>query len=195
MAKKETKKQEPTKVVTGLVRCSYPHLFEKYAFADEEPKYSITMLIPKSDKKTVKAIETAMKTAFEDGGDKMFGKLPFTSVKIEKPLKDGDDKLEETPDAKEYEDMYVLKASSKVRPNVVDKDLNPILDSEEIYAGCWVRVSLKFFPYDNIQKGIGAWLNNVQFWKDGERLGGAVSDPEDDFNDDFEDEGYDPSLD
>jgi hypothetical protein len=196
MAKKSNEKSKPTFMVTGLVRASYPHVFEKYAFKDEEPRYSITILIPKTDKKTIEAIEKTQRLAFEEGGENMFGKIPFSSAKIEKPLKDGDDKLEEKPEQIEYKDMYYLKATSWYKPKVVDRDANiPIIDSDEIYAGCWVRVSLEFKAYNNVQKGVSARLYNVQKWKDDERFGGSTSNPEDDFNDDFEDEGYDDSLD
>lgn len=189
-----TKKENPTKVVTGLVRCSYPHLDAPYAFGDEKARFSVTILIPKSDKKTINAINEAMQAAFEEGGEKMFGNLPFKSVKVSKPLRDGDDEVAEKPEKIEYNDMLFLKASSDRAPKLVDRDLQPILNPNEIYAGCWIRVSLKFYAYDNVQKGIGVWLNNVQFWKDDTPFGSAGSDPEEDFSDGFEDD-YDESLD
>lgn len=189
------KKTNPTFVVTGLARLSYPHLFEKYAFENERPTYNVTLLIPKSDKKTIAAIENAMEAAFNEGGKDKFGNLPFNSSKIEKPLKDGDEKVAEKPEALEYANMYYIKAKSSVKPNIVDKDLNPIIDAEEIYAGCWGRASLKFYPYNNVAKGVGVMLNNIQKWKDDDAFGGKATDPEDDFSDDFEDEDYDNSLD
>ena len=198
------KKNNPTFVVTGLARLSYPHLFEKYAFEEEKPTYNVTLLIPKSDKKTIGEINSAIQAAFEEGGKDKFGNLPLNSMKIEKPLKDGDEKVAEKPEAVEYKDMYYIKAKSTVKPNVVDRDLNPIIDTDEVYAGCWARASLRFYPYNNVAKGVGVMLNNVQKWKDDDAFGGKPTDPEDDFNDDFEDDDlpfergtqrYDDSLD
>ena len=83
--------------------------------------------------------------------------------------------------------MYFLNANSNQKPGIVDKDLNEILDPDEVYSGCWGRASLNFYPFDsNGNKGIGAGLNNIQKVKDGERLGPARASAEDDFGDGFE---------
>lgn len=175
-----------TKVVTGLVRFSYVNIFKSRSFKEgQDAKYSICLLIPKKDKETLKKIKAAIAEATEEGvSSKWGGKTPKN---LKTPLRDGDD--ERADEAEEYEGMYFLNANSNQKPGIVDKDLNEILDPDEVYSGCWGRASLNFFPYDsNGNKGIGAGLNNIQKMKDGEHLGAARASAEDDFGDGFDDE-------
>jgi hypothetical protein len=173
-----------TKVVTDLVRFSYAHLFEPKSIDGSEPKYSMAVLIPKNDKKTLKKIKNAVDAAIEAGKTKLADKKGNVPTNIKTPLRDGD---EERPDQEEYEGMYFLNATSKAKPGVVDKNLNEVLSSEEVYSGCWGRVSLNFYAFNtNGNKGIGAGLNNVQKVKDDDYLGGR-SRAEDDF-DEWEDD-------
>lgn len=178
-----------TKVVTGKVRFSYVHVFEPWSGQPEQaPKYSVCLLIPKEDKKTLAKISAAIDEATQEGvKSKWGGKQPKN---LHLPLRDGDtERADEYP---EYEGMMFLNANSKNAPGVVDKALNTILDSEEFYSGCWGRASINFFPYDSTgNRGIGVGLNNVQKLKDGERLGGSRASAEDDFDDDFEDDDED----
>lgn len=176
-----------TKVVTGKVRFSYVSIFQKKSFSGEDGKYQITLLIPKSDKKTVKKIQAAIAEATSDGiGSKWGGKKPG---KLWSPLQDGDENKAETNP--EYAGMYYVCAKSNSRPGIVDKDLNEILDPDEVYSGCYGRASITFYPYNNSGTGIAAALNNVQKLAEGDRLGGARATAEEDFGDDFEDEEED----
>jgi hypothetical protein len=175
--------KSPTRVVTGKVRLSYVHIFEPYTNDPEkEARYSVTILIPKSDKTTLGKIEKAIEAAKEEGKTKTFGgKLP-SNLKL--TLHDGDEEadLERNP---EYAGHMYRAMSSKTRPGVVDPDLNPIMDSTQVYSGCYARVSINAFPYSNSgNKGISFGLNNVQFLEDGEPLGGRTR-AEDDFADDL----------
>lgn len=172
-----------TKVVTGLVRLSYVNIFKSRSFSEgQDAKYSVCVLIPKDDKKTLKAIRAAIEEATEEGvNSKWGGKKPKN---LKTPLHDGDD--ERADEAEEYENMYFLNATSNQKPGIVDKDLNEILDPDEVYSGCWGRVSINFYPFDaKGNRGIAAGLNNVQKMKDGERLGAARASAEDDFGDGF----------
>lgn len=174
--------KSPTRVVTGKVRLSYVHLFEPYSNDPEkEPKYSVTILIPKSDKATLAKINKAIEAAKEEGKTKKFGgKIP---TNLSTTLHDGDEEadLERNP---EYAGHMYMAMSSKARPGIVDLDLNPILDSTQVYSGCYARVSINAFPYNTSgKKGISFGLNNVQFLEDGEPLGGRTR-AEDDFADD-----------
>jgi len=170
-----------TKVVTGKVRFSYAHVFEPTSMNEDEPKkYSTAILIPKKDKKTIAAIEAAVKAATEEGKNKKFGgKIPGV---LKLPLRDGD---EEKPDDETYAGHYFLNASSNRKPGVVDADLNPIMDKDEFYSGCYGRASINFFAFAGKAKGIAVGLNNVQKLEDGENLGGGGSSAEDDFGDDM----------
>lgn len=175
--------KSPTRVVTGKVRLSYVHLFEPYTNDPEkEARYSVTILIPKSDKTTLAKIKEAQRVAIEEGKAKTFGgRIP---ANLKNTLHDGDEEadLERNP---EYAGHYYMAMSSKTRPGVVDQDLNAILDSTQVYSGCYARVSINAFPYSNSgNKGVSFGLNNVQFLDDGEPLGGRTR-AEDDFADDL----------
>lgn len=173
-----------TKVVTGLVRLSYVQIFSKRSFTEgTDAKYSLCVLVPKKDTKTLKKIQAAMKSAAEEGiSTKFNGKKPSN---LHLPLRDGDE--ERADEAPEYKGMYFFNCKSDRKPGIVDKDCNEILDPDEVYSGCWGRVSVNFYPYSvNGNKGVAVGLNNVQKLKDDQRLGGAAASAEDDFNDDFE---------
>lgn len=169
-----------TKVITGMVRFSYLHVFEPHAIEEgQEKKYSVSLLIPKSDTKTVELIQQAVRTATEQARAKMGGKLP---PKFKLPLNDGD---LDRPDDPDYAGHYYVNASAKTRPGVVDKNLQPIIDPEEMYSGCYGRASITFYPFDKAgNRGVACGLNNVQKLKDGEYLGGRTS-AENDFADPF----------
>ena len=179
-------KNTDTKVVTGKARLSYVHVFQPHAIEDgQEPKYSVSLIIPKSDKATIKKIEAAIEAAKQAGIGKFGGKLP---AKLKLPLRDGD---EERPDQEEYANAYFLNATSKNAPGVVDKQLNPILDSTELYSGCYGRASINFYAFNTAgNKGIACGLNNLQKLADGDYLGGR-SRAEDDFDAIEEDEDDD----
>lgn len=165
-----------TKVITGEARMSYVHLIEPYSFEEgQAPKYMVTLLIPKGDKKTVEAIKAAEKAAIEQGKrEKWHGKVPSNLRTV---LKDGDEM-----DQPENQGMWVVRVSSKNKPGIVDKDLQPILDPTEIYSGCWGRFSLNLYPYSAMgNNGVSAGLNNVQKTRDDEGLGGFTR-AEDDFD-------------
>lgn len=169
-------KRTGTKVTTGEVRLSYAHIFEPHAMEGNEPKYSVSVIIDKNDKETLKAIKEAVNQAKEDGKGKWGGKVPPS---LKTPLRDGD---EERPDDEAYKGCYFLNASSKNKPGVVDKDVHPILDATEVYSGCYARLTLNFYAYNaSGNKGIAAGLGNVQKLKDGEPLGGFTR-AEDDFD-------------
>ncbi|MEG1619634.1 MAG: DUF2815 family protein [Eubacterium sp.] len=183
-----------TKVVTGPVRLSYAHVWEANAMnAGDKPKYSASLIIPKSDKATLNKIKKAVQAAKEIGkGSKFGGKIPPV---MKEPLRDGD---EERPEDEAYKGSYFINANSATRPGIVDLALNPIMDQEDVYSGCYARVSINFYAFNtNGNKGIACGLNNIQKVRDGEPLGGRAS-AENDFDDDFS-EGFsyeeDDSLD
>jgi len=167
-----------TKVVTGKVRFSYVNIFRSRSFSDgQDAKYSICLLIPKSDKATVRKIQAAIDEAVQEGiSSKWNGKKP---ANLKLPLRDGD--AERADEAPEYEGMYFLNANSTQKPGIVDRDLNEILDPDEVYSGSWGRASINFYPFNvNGNRGVGVGLNNIQKLKDGTPLGGH-SRAEDDF--------------
>jgi hypothetical protein len=182
-----TATNQTTKVVTGKVRLSYVHVFEPFSNnPDQEPKYSCVLLIPKSDKATIKKLRDAQQAALENGKGKTFnGSIPKN---WKSTLHDGDEDadLEKNP---EYEGHLFMSVSSKTKPGCVDRALNPIIDSTEVYSGCFARVSINAFPYNTQgNRGVSFGLNHIQKMADGDFLGGR-SRAEDDFDqlDDDED--------
>lgn len=173
---KVTAKRTGTKVTTGKVRLSYAHLFEPHAIDGNEPKYSVSVIIPKSDKETLQAIKEAVNEAKEQGKGKWGGKVP---ANVKTPLRDGD--IDREGD-EAYAGCYFLNANSKNKPGIVDINVQPILDATEVYSGCYARLTLNFYAYNaNGNKGIAAGLGNVQKLADGEPLGGFTR-AEDDFD-------------
>lgn len=179
-----------TKVVTGVVRFSYLHVWEPSAIVEgQEPKYSASLIIPKSDKKTLKAIKQAIENAKIQGKTSKFGgKVP---ANLKTPLRDGD---EERPDDEAYENSFFLNANCKTRPGVVDIACNKVLDQDEVYSGCFGRASITFYPFSTSgNKGIACGLNHLQKVKDGDPLGGRSS-ADSDFGDDFKFDDEDDLL-
>lgn len=170
------------KLVTGKVRFSYAHVFEPQAIEEgNTPKFSVSVIIPKSDKKALNAIKAIVEGLTSEFLSKNnLKKLPS---KFNLPLRDGD---EDKPDDPAYEGCMFFNASSLRKPQVVDADLNPIMDKDEFYSGCYGRVSVNFYTFDKAgNRGIAAGLNNIQKLEDGVRLGGGSS-AADDFGEDDE---------
>ncbi|WPS86491.1 DUF2815 family protein [Brevibacillus halotolerans] len=173
--------QDPQRVITDKVRLSFVHLFTPRAnphSPNSEPKYSCTVLIPKSDFATKQRIDSAINAAIQEAvGSKWSGvRPPFIPL----PIHDGDGvrPSDGMPFGEECRGHWVLTASSKAdrKPDVVDINLNPIINQSEIYSGVYARVSLRFFGYVNAgKKGIGCGLGNVQKLEDGQPLSGSVS--------------------
>ena len=165
-----------TKVITGInTRLSYFHGWEPVSINGGEPKYSVSVLIPKTDKAIVDAISRAVDAAIEEGVAKFGGKKPNKAA-LKMPLRDGD--LERDDEA--YKGHYFINANSKTAPQIVDKAVKPILDREEVYSGCYGRVSLNFYAFNsNGNKGVACGLGNIQKIKDGESLGNRTTAAED----------------
>jgi hypothetical protein len=162
------------KVVTGKVRFSYAHVFTPQASQEGgTPKYSVSIIIPKSDKETIEKINKAVEQAKEENKSVWGGSIPKG---LKGGLRDGD----EEKDDPAYANSYFINANSAQKPGVVDADLNAILDQSEFYSGCFGRASISFFAYNsNGSKGVGCGLNNVQKLEDGEKLGGGTSASDD----------------
>lgn len=166
-----------TKVVTGKVRFCYVNVFEPTAMNEgDAPKYNICILIPKNDTKTVDKINKAIEAAKQAGKAKLADKNGKIPSNIKLPLRDGDDERGDDPT---FEGMYFINANSNRKPSIVDKDLNPIMDKDEFYSGCYGRASINFYAYNVQSKGIAAGLNNLQKLDDGEMLAGGSTADED----------------
>ena len=169
---------QETKVITGEVRFSYLNVWEpKKIDDDSEPKYSVSLLIPKSDTATIKAINKAVEAAKQNGITKFGGKIP---AKLKLPLRDGDEDREDDPI---YAGHYFINATCKTQPGLVYKNGQRIIDSTELYSGCYGRASVTFYAFNTSgNRGIACGLNNLMKTRDGQPLGGR-SKAEDDFAD------------
>lgn len=175
----------PTKVLTGEVRLSYCNLTTPKAPPQGgEPKYSVTLLIPKTDNATRMDIENSIKVAYEEGVSKKWGGAhPQPKVIVH----DGDGlRPSGLPFGEECKGSWVITASTKNKPQVVGIDnVNCELAPNDIYSGMYARVTLNFFAYDTAgSKGVGCGLGNVMKTRDGEPLSGGASAASDfaDFN-------------
>lgn len=179
----------PTKVITGPnTRWSYANVWQPKSINGGAEKYSVSLIIPKSDTVTINKIKAAIQAAYEEGESKLKGNgksvPPLAALKT--PLRDGD---VERPDDPVYAGNYFINANSATAPGIVDADRQPILDRSEVYSGVYGRASINLYAFNsNGNKGIACGLNNLQKIRDGEPLG-AKSRAEDDFateeDDDF----------
>ena len=179
----------PTKVITGVnTRWSYANVWQPKSINGGAEKYSVSLIIPKSDTVTINKIKAAIQSAYEEGESKLKGNgksvPPLAALKT--PLRDGD---VERPDDPVYAGSYFINANSATAPGIVDADRQPILDRSEVYSGVYGRASINLYAFNsNGNKVIACGLNNLQKIRDGEPLG-AKSRAEDDFateeDDDF----------
>lgn len=203
MAGKTENGQQRTKVITNEVRLSYAYLFQPRAAGDDggDAKYSAKLIIPKSDKETYRKLRAAQVEAITLGEQGKFNGKKIKRGSDGKPvwggswdtIKDGD----EDSDAPEDEGAWVVNVSSKNRPGIVDRKLNEIIDSTEVYSGCYARVSLNCYPYNfNGKIGVTFGLNHVQKLRDGDPLGGRsrASDDFDELDDEYDDDEDDDIL-
>lgn len=168
-----------TNIRIGEVRFSYANVFAPREQPNGgDPKYSVCVLIPKKDAKTVELVKEAIEAAKAKGkAEKWGGKVPG---KLTMPLRDGDN---EKPDDPTYEDMWFFNCSSKNKPGVKvleNGSVEDALDGEDFYSGCFGAVTVNFYPYDTSgNKGVGAGLNNLIKTRDGTRLSGGRTADED----------------
>ena len=179
----------PLKVITGPdTRWSYANVWEAKSINGGTPKFSVSLIIPKSDTRTVAKVKAAIAAAYHEGEAKLKGSgktvPPLSTIKT--PMRDGD---AERPDDPAYANAYFINANSPNAPGIVDADRQPVLDRSEVYSGVYGRASINFYAFNsNGNKGIACGLNNLQKIRDGEPLGGKsraeddfATDPDEDF--------------
>lgn len=179
------KNVSPTKVIIPC-RISFANIWEAKSINGGDEKYSVSCIIPKSDKATLTKIHKAIEAAKEAGKTKRWGgKIP-QNLKL--PLRDGDI---DRPDDEAYADAMFVNATSKDAPQIVDRKVQPILDPMDCGSGDYCNVSVNFYAFNaNGNRGVAAGLGNVQLIKNGERLAGKASAASD-FDEMTEDEELD----
>ena len=171
-----SKIQNPCKVITGVnTRWSYANVWDAKSINGGAPKYSVSLIIPKSDTATLEKIKAAIQAAYEEGESKLKGNGKFVPAldAIKTPLRDGD---KERPGDEAYANSYFINANSSTAPGIVDADRQPILERSEVYSGVYGRASISLYAFNsNGNRGIACGLNNLQKIRDGEPLGGKAS--------------------
>ena len=183
------KNTNPCKVITGRNTVfSYLTVNDpKVPLGGGTPKYSVSLIIPKSDTVTIDKIKAAIRAAYEEGQSKLKGNSKYVPdlSDLKTPLRDGD---RERKGDEAYANSYFINANSTTKPGIVDAERQPILDSSELYSGIIGRASITFYAFSsNGNRGIACGLNNLQKLRDGTPLGGH-SRPEDDFDTEDEDD-------
>jgi hypothetical protein len=162
-------KSNKIKVITGKVRFSYANVFVPVANEEGgEPKYGVSIIISKDDKETIDKINKAVEECKSSNAAFFGGSVPKL---LKGGLRDGDAER----DDEAYANCYFINANSFQKPGVVDADLNPIINKDDFYSGCYGRASLTFYPYDGKSKGIACGLGNLQKLEEGDKLGGGAS--------------------
>jgi hypothetical protein len=178
-----------TTVVTGEARLSYAHIWQPQTTESGEQKYSVAAVIPKKDKATIAKIRAAEKAAIEAGKAK-FGPTWKPQPGKGEILKDGDEKEEK--DASVYHGNFYVNSRNSKKPFIYDRDKTVIHEVTEVYSGVYAQVSFEVFPFWNKaagSKGISASLIAIRKLRDGENLGGGVSESEaQDMFDDLDDD-------
>jgi len=157
------------KVMTPKFRVSFPNVFKPTAFqVGQDPKYSVVMLFDKSC--DLKALKDLARRAAVDKWGENTSKWPKG---MRNPFRDGD---EEKPGVDGYENVTFVSASSKIKPGLVDSNVQPIIGEDEFYAGCYARATLTAYAYDIAgNRGVAFGLQNIQKLADGERFSGRSS--------------------
>ena len=188
MSNNTNKVNNPRKVITGPdTRWSSANVWEPKSINGGTPKYSVSLIIPKSDTKTVTKLKAAIEAAYHEGESKLKGNgktvPPLAAIKT--PMRDGD---VERPDDPAYANAYFINANSATAPGIVDADRNPVITRSEVYSGVYGRASINLYAFNsNGNKGIACGLNNLQLIRVGEPLGGKTS-AENDFASDNDDD-------
>ena len=145
----------PTRVLTGEVRLSYVNLVAPRANVNDPngtPKYSATLLIPKSDTAVKQNIDASIEAAAKEAQSKLWGGVRPPVMPI--PIHDGDGIRDNgTPYGPECKGCWVLTAATKNKPQVVHQsDINTELLPQDIYSGMYARVTINFFSYNRAGK-------------------------------------------
>jgi hypothetical protein len=173
------KKIDNTRMVTGEIRASFANVFTPKSFQGGPLKYSMTLLIPKHDTATVNMIHECVEAAKQEGIKTLGGSIPPV---LKLPLRDGD---AEKPGDEVYAGHYFINASANEnnKPGVVANvggKATPI-DESQFYSGCYCMVSINFYAFNKINKGIACGLNNIMKTRDGDKLSGGGRSAAEDF--------------
>ena len=166
-------------VTINDVRFSYCNLFQPKAPFNNpqgEPKYSVTVLVPKTNTAAKAVIDNSISQAIDAGVSSKWNGVRPPQPAICVHDGDGPRPSDGSAFGEECKGCWVFTASTKQPPFVVDEYVQNIIDPTKVYSGMWGNVNVTFFAYNNAgKKGIGCGLNGVQKIRDGETLGGQIT--------------------
>lgn len=166
-------------VTINDVRFSYCNLFQPKAPFNNpqgEPKYSVTVLVPKTNTAAKAVIDNAIAQAIDAGVSSKWNGVRPPQPAICVHDGDGPRPSDGSAFGEECKGCWVFTASTKQPPFVVDEYVQNIIDPTKVYSGMWGNANVTFFAYNNAgKKGIGCGLNGVQKIRDGEALGGQIT--------------------
>lgn len=154
------------------VRFGYCSLFQ----LNKNGKYSVRILMPKSNTEAKALLDAARAEATEAGVNQKWGGLRPPVIADFLHDGDGPRPSDGAPYGEECHGCWVFDASTDRKPRVVDRNVQDILDPTQVYSGMWGNVSVSLYPYNNNgKKGIGCGLNHVQKVNDGEPISGGIT--------------------
>ena len=138
-------------------------------------KYGVCVMLPKGSKQHKQAqegVDKAIKAGIANG---KFTEAQTKSTSFKKCLRDGDEEFATGERPVHYKGHMFFNANNAKQPGIVGPDAKPLMDANQLYSGCFSHVDVGFYPFNNESKGVGAGLNNIMKYKDGERLDGRQS--------------------
>lgn len=161
------------RIETLPFRVSYPHILKPEPFNPEKPKYSITMLFPKTKKNGEPIDYSGMKNALKLAKISEYGANPNLWPKnLESPISNGDS--DGYADKEGYAGHWVVKATNLNKPILIDRNDNEIKDQRDFYPGCYARAKMFSRAWEFAgKKGIQFIVDDIQKIAEGKPLGGG----------------------
>lgn len=158
-------------LVTPEFRMSYPNLTKpRMNKLSKKLEYSVAALFKKGE--DLSALKAAVLEACEEKWGKDKTKWPQN---LRTPFRDQADRAKPNEKGERVlPEGYVagaiyLNLKNERKPGVVDANVQPILDENEIYGGCYARASVQVYAYDfGGNTGVNFSLQNVQKTRDGD---------------------------
>lgn len=187
-------KREEKNVTTNEVRLNYIKIFDRdftpEELKDEDKRYSIQIMIPKSDTETKEMIEQSVDAARAEQPTWFKGNKKGKVTQ----LHDGNGTRPENgePYPEFCKEHWLLNLKTSIIPRLFSRykiDGKPVtLTEEDVYNGMWAVVKLHSYPYDyKGTKGVSFTLDALQKRRDDEKLSSGY-DVSQDF--DFEESDF-----
>ncbi len=159
------------------VRLAFARLFEpKLNQSKTAEEYGACLILNPEEPSTQALLDAIEQVATDKWGTK--APTMLERGKLRHPIHEGDTDMEDDP---AFAGKLYCNAKSRRQPQIVDRKVQPIIDQDEIFSGCYCNVSISIYAYDVPEnKGVGIGLNNIQLVRKGERLSGAP-DAEEEF--------------